>query len=52
MYPSCHDAVSDLLKEHDLIFKFHEDDDSDCEEEYDTHIMGRFVCRTRGCPTR
>ena len=52
MYSSYHDAVSDLLEENDLFFDFHEDDDSDCEEEYDTNIMGRFECHNRACPTR
>ena len=52
MYSSYHDAVSDLLEEHDLFFDFHRDDDSDCEEEYDTNIMGRFTCHNRGCPVR
>ncbi|KAH7349231.1 zinc-binding domain-containing protein [Pyrenochaeta sp. MPI-SDFR-AT-0127] len=52
MYPSYHKAVSDLLGEHDLFFDFHRDDDSDCEEEYDTNIMGFFICHNRGCTTR
>jgi hypothetical protein len=52
IYPSYHDAVCDLLKEEDLIFDFHEEDDSDCDEEYDTNIMGRFECRNRRCRTR
>jgi len=49
MYPTHHDAVSDLLEENGLFFKFHEDDDSDCEKEYDTNIMGRFMCHNRAC---
>ena len=52
MYPTSHDTVSALLEEHDLIFTFHDDDDSDCDEEYDTNIMGRFKCQNRACPTR
>jgi len=52
MYPSYHDAVSELLKEDNLFFSFHDEDDSDCEEEYDTNIMGRFRCHNRGCRTR
>lgn len=52
MYPSYHDAVSDLLQEHDLFFDFHKDDDSDCEKHYDTNIMGRFICHNRACSTR
>ncbi|KAI9708770.1 MAG: hypothetical protein M1820_003725 [Bogoriella megaspora] len=51
MYSSQHDAVSDLLEEDNLFFDFHNDDDSDCEEEYDTNIMGRFVCHNGACKT-
>jgi hypothetical protein len=51
MYPTSHDAVSALLEEHDLFFTFHNDDDSDCDEDYDTNIMGRFTCKNRACPT-
>lgn len=51
LYPSHHHAVSALLEQHNLFFNFHEGDDSDCEEEYDTNIMGRFVCYNRSCPT-
>jgi hypothetical protein len=49
MYSTHHDAVSDLLEEDGLFFQFHEDDDSDFEKEYDTNIMGRFVCHNRAC---
>ncbi|KAH8693696.1 zinc-binding domain-containing protein [Talaromyces proteolyticus] len=50
MYPSFHDAVSQLLKENDLYFGFYETDDPrGCIQEYDTNIMGRFVCRNSNC---
>ncbi|OCL05392.1 hypothetical protein AOQ84DRAFT_267548, partial [Glonium stellatum] len=52
MHSSYHDAVSALLEEHDLFFDFHTDDDSDCEKEHDTNVMGRFLCHNRDCPNR
>jgi hypothetical protein len=46
MYPMFHNDVSRLLAEDDLRFNFHENDESkSCIKEYDTTIMGRFVCR-------
>src|SRR5437868_2252844 len=46
MYPSLHDDVSDLLREDNLSFRFHEQDhDKSCINDYDTNIMGRFTCR-------
>jgi RNase P subunit RPR2 len=52
MYPSLHDEVSDLLREQDLSFDFYESDDSDCDEDYDTNIMGRFICRNALCASK
>lgn len=49
MYPTSHEAVSTLLDDHNLEFDFHDDDDSDCDEDYDTNIMGRFRCRNGAC---
>lgn len=50
MYPSLHDGISRLLEEDDLHFAFHEVDDAEgCTKEYDTNIMGRFICRNRKC---
>lgn len=50
MYQSLHDDVSRLLEEDDLHFDFHENDDTaTCIKEYDTNIMGRFICRNREC---
>jgi hypothetical protein len=49
-FPSLHDDVSALLEEADLYFGFREEDDpAGCLHEYDTNIMGRFVCRNGGC---
>jgi hypothetical protein len=53
MYPSLHNDVSDLLREHDLFFQFYEKDDGkSCMNDYDTNIMGRFTCHNRACPAR
>jgi hypothetical protein len=50
MYPSLHGAVSNLLREQDLFFDFHENDDNhNCVKDYDTNIMGRFTCRNPAC---
>lgn len=49
-FPSLHSDVSTLLEEDDLYFGFRDDDDPmGCIKEYDTNIMGRFVCRNVGC---
>jgi len=53
MYPSLHNDVSILLREHSLFFQFYEKDDGkNYENEYDTNIMGRFVCRNSTCSAR
>lgn len=50
IYPSLHDNVSLLLEEDDIHFDFHEVDDAEgCIKEYDTNIMGRFICRNHAC---
>lgn len=50
MYPSLHDSVSRLLEEANLPFEFHGIDDTEnCTKEYDTNIMGQFICRNRAC---
>ena len=49
-FPSLHEDVSALLEEDDLYFAFREKDDpAGSLKEYDTNIMGRFVCRNDGC---
>ena len=53
MYPSLHNDVSDLLRNHGLLFHFHNNDDGkSCMDEYDTNIMGRFICRNQVCPAQ
>jgi hypothetical protein len=50
MYSALHDNVSCLLAEDDLHFDFHENDGTEsCIKDYDTNIMGRFLCRNRAC---
>jgi hypothetical protein len=50
MFPVLHDDVSRLLREDDLEFNFYKVDDTrNCIEEYDTNIMGRFICHNRSC---
>jgi len=50
MYPVLHDDVSRLLEEDDLHFDFHANDDfGSCTNQYDTNIMGRFICHNRAC---
>lgn len=49
-FPSLHSDVSALLEEDDLYFGFRDDDDpTGAIKEYDTNIMGRFVCRNVAC---
>ena len=50
MYQNLHDNVSRLLKENDLHFDFHENDDIEtCIKKYDTNIISRFICRNLVC---
>lgn len=50
LYPSLHEEVSRLLGNDDLAFSFHGADDSRSNtHEYDTHIMGRFICHNSAC---
>lgn len=53
LYPQHHGNVSRLLKESGLKFRFHRTDDAqDCVEEYDSNVMGRFVCNNPGCKSK
>lgn len=48
--PSLHDDVARLLEEDGLFFDFHEVDDiQTAVQEYDSHVMGRFVCNNANC---
>jgi len=50
MHPALHDNVSRLLEEDNLRFNFHElDDATGCTRDYDTNIMGRFICHKNTC---
>lgn len=50
MYPDHHADVSRLLEEADLALPFHNvDDETTCIKDYDTSIMGRFICRNGNC---
>ena len=50
MYPECDDQVANLLKDDELAFGFHGNDDPQSSiKEYDTNIMGRFRCENPSC---
>jgi hypothetical protein len=50
MHPQLHGAVSLLLAEDDLHLSFNRNDSpTGSTKEYDTNIMGRFVCRNNSC---
>ncbi|RAL11842.1 3CxxC-type zinc finger protein, partial [Aspergillus homomorphus CBS 101889] len=50
LHPKLHDDVARLLDEEGLQLDFFDVDDEDTNiEERDTNVMGRFVCRNRGC---
>lgn len=50
MYAGLHDDVSRHLEEDALHFDFHNDDDAEsCIKEYDTNVMGQFICPNRTC---
>ena len=50
MHPKLHKQVLSLLRQDRLLFKFYNSDESDTSiEEYDTNVMGRFVCDNRAC---
>lgn len=51
LQPSRHQEVAELLEENNLRFGFHNVDDDNCFKDYDTNIMGRFVCRNNRCAT-
>lgn len=53
IHPTQHEAVLDLLSEHELTWRFHPQDAEDVyERKYDTMIMGRFTCRNKQCPKK
>ena len=51
-YPALHEDVSRLLDDDDLYYDFREGaNHKNCTKEYDTNIMGRFICRNKACKT-
>lgn len=53
LLPSLHDDVSALLEEDDLSFSFHaEDSPAGCIKQWDTNVIGWFVCRSDKCKDR
>ena len=50
VYPALHHDVSHLLEDHDLQYHFQRNADwKSCTKEYDTNIMGRFICHNKKC---
>lgn len=50
LYPELHNTVSHLLEDTTLRFEFYEYDDSNtCVKDYDTNIMGEFICQNEKC---
>ncbi|KAM4065514.1 zinc-binding domain-containing protein [Hirsutella rhossiliensis] len=50
LHPKLHDDVARLLEEEDLFFDFRTVDDAkSCIKQYDTNVMGRFVCHNQNC---
>ncbi|PGH00146.1 hypothetical protein GX51_05959 [Blastomyces parvus] len=50
MYPTHHEHVSSLLEAEGLHFEFYDVDRAEgCINDYDTNIMGRFICHNDSC---
>ena len=50
LHPKLHDDVTQLLDREGLQLDFFDADDEETNiEERDTNVMGRFICRNRGC---
>lgn len=52
MFPSRHGDVAKLLAKSDLTFAFHDMDQNNCVEEYDTNIKGKFSCHNPKCAAK
>ncbi|KAF2449017.1 hypothetical protein P171DRAFT_407382 [Karstenula rhodostoma CBS 690.94] len=53
MHPELHGDVSRLLAEEDIHMSFHNvDSDTECMEDWDTNIVGRFKCQDKTCKSR
>lgn len=52
MYPSLHQQIADAVSDEIPQIWFNKDDNHiDCNNEYTTHIMGRFICYNKSCST-
>lgn len=51
-FPSLHQDIADAVQG-DIGSTWYNDDDDDCSfnNEYTTHVMGKFICNNRGCST-
>ncbi|RDA85953.1 hypothetical protein CP532_0826 [Ophiocordyceps camponoti-leonardi (nom. inval.)] len=49
LFPDLHDAVTTKLEEEGILLDFNQVDDEVCLKDYDTNIMGRFICRNDKC---
>lgn len=50
VHPNLHEDVSSILKTDGLSFKYHRsDNDRNSIEQYDTNVMGHFICRNKSC---
>lgn len=50
MYPKFHKHVQSELETEDLNFTYHQEDDNKaCVKDYDTNVIGRFICRNKSC---
>ncbi|KMK55725.1 hypothetical protein Y699_08714 [Aspergillus fumigatus Z5] len=50
LHPKLHDDVAQLLNEEGLQLDFYNADDEETNiKEWDTNVMGRFICRNKGC---
>jgi hypothetical protein len=50
IWPSLHSEVARLLEDDNLFFEFYEADEAHtATHDYDSHVMGRFVCKNARC---
>ncbi|OGE46422.1 hypothetical protein PENARI_c279G12154, partial [Penicillium arizonense] len=50
LHPKLHDDVARLLDEEGLQIGFFDADNEETNiEEWDTNVMGRFICQNSGC---
>ena len=51
MYPSLHEEVMNAVSDKIASPKFHQNDsDKDANNQYATHVMGKFKCSNNACP--